>query len=269
MDILSHLQMLYNTYGFRILAAVVLLIVGFFIIKLIRKITAIVIKKTHAESTLGSFLNSLTGLIYYLIFFIIVFSVAGIPTSYFAGVIIGLVTAIGFSLKDEVKTISNGILILLTKPFRIGDIIKIGDFAGVVKNISLFQTTLTTFDNLDVIMTNAQMFSTGLIKINAHDTRRQDIIIGVSYEDDIRIVKSVLENIVNENELILKEPLPKIAVNEFADSSVNFLVRFWVKSPDFLTAKFVVNERIKIVFDEQGISIPFPQSDVHLIKEVK
>ncbi|HJO95583.1 MAG TPA: mechanosensitive ion channel [Victivallales bacterium] len=266
MNFVSHLQMLYSTYGFRIVVAVILLIIGFFIVKLIRKITAVIIKNTHIEPTLGSFLNSLTGLIYYLLFFIIIFSVAGIPTSYFAGVIIGLVTAIGFSLKDEVKTISNGILILLTKPFKVGDIIKVGNFAGVVKNISLFQTKLTTFDNMEVIMTNAQMFSTGLVRLNANKTRRQDIIIGVSYDDDIKSVKTVLENIIKENKFILKEPASKIVINEFADSSVNFLIRFWVNGADFLNAKFTVNERIKIIFDEQNISIPFPQQDIHMIK---
>ena len=268
MHVLSQMESITGSYGARIVLALIILFIGLFAAKFIKKIKDKILLNLSIDETIRSFIISVTNALLYFVLIIIVLTAAGVPSSYFAGLIIGLGTTIGFALKDEFKTVSNGIIILMTKPFKVGDAIKISsDISGVVAEIKLFQTTLKTFDNLIIHVNNGTMLNAGITIFNGTEPRRQDIIISVSYEDDVKKVKSVLTEIVKNNELILKEPEPLIALTEMADSSINFLVRFWTERPNFFSAKFQVLEEVKVTFDKEGISIPYPQQDVHIIQE--
>ena len=269
MYIITQLENFFGAYGARFIIAVVILIIGFFIVKILKKLIKGILSKVKIDGTLKSFLNSTLNSLLYFILVIIVLTVAGVPSSYFAGLIIGLGTALGFALRDEFKTISNGIIILLTKPFRVGDAICVNNIYGTVKDIQLFQTTLKTFDNLEIHLSNGSMLSNGITVLNSDEPRRQDITIGVSYDDDIAKVKKILNSLIEKNEFVLKDPAPMIALNELADSSVNFLIRIWTERPNFLAAKFKILEDVKITLDKEGITIPYPQRDLHLYEEKK
>jgi small conductance mechanosensitive channel len=264
MYIITQLEKFAGAYGARFIIAVVIFIVGIFIVKILKKIKKTILSKLSLDETLKSFLNSTLNSLLYFILGIIVLTVAGVPSSYFAGLIIGLGTALGFALRDEFKTISNGIIILLTKPFRVGDAICVNNIYGTVRDIKLFQTTLRTFDNLEIHLSNGSMLSNGITILNSEEPRRQDITIGVSYDDDVTKVKKLLDKIIEDNEFVLKDPAPMIALNELADSSVNFLIRIWTERPNFLAAKFKILEDVKITLDKEGITIPYPQRDVHV-----
>jgi small conductance mechanosensitive channel len=199
---------------------------------------------------------------YYIIMFILVLTIAGIPSTYFAGMLIGLGTAIGFGLKDEFKAISNGIIILIARPFRIGDTIQVNGYKGTVVDIQLFQTVLRTADNLNVIFNNGLITSNGIVNFSDNSTIRQDIIISVSYDDDISKVKSALENVAKQSKFILREPEPMVTVSEYSESSTAFLIRIWVNHLDAENAKFSINEQIKAAFDNAQISIPYPKHDI-------
>lgn len=261
-DFVGQLNSIASLYVIRIGIALVVLLIGYVAVKLLTAFTFKVMVKLKVDATLQSFLRSASSLMYYIVMFMIVLTIAGVPSTYFAGMLVGLGTAIGFGLRDEFKTVSNGIIILIAKPFKVGDAIKVGDNAGNVIDIQLFHTTIRTFDNLNVIINNGTVLSNGIIKLNDNDTRRQDILIDVSYEDNIAKVKSVLTKIIENNSLILKDPSPLVAISSFEDSSVRFLIRVWSKRTELLNAKFLLYEDIKNSFDNENISIPFPQHDI-------
>jgi len=267
MYIITQLEKFVGAYGARFIMALLILVVGIFIVKILKKVKNTILFKLHIDETLKSFLNSTLNALLYFVLGIIVLTVAGVPSSYFAGLIIGFGTALGFALRDEFKTVSNGIIILLTKPFRVGDAICVNNTYGTVREIKLFQTTLRTFDNLEIHLSNGSMLSNGITILNSDEPRRQDITIGVSYDDDVTKVKKLLDNIIKNNEFVLKDPAPMIALNELADSSVNFLIRVWTERPNFLAAKFKILEDAKVIFDKEGISIPYPQQDVHVFEK--
>jgi small conductance mechanosensitive channel len=265
MEVVSQFQDFFTNYSARIAIAALVLFIGYFLVKILKTVTIKAIEHSKIDSSVTTFLKSLFGLLYYLILLMLVLTIAGIPSSYFAGLIIGFGTALGFSLRDQVKTLSNGIIILVTKPFKVKDAITAGQYSGTVTEIKLFHTHLKTFDNLDIIISNGSILNSGLIILNANDTRRQDLIIGVSYDDDILKVKKLLQKIIDKCEYVLKEPIPLIELNEFSDSSVNFLIRIWVERVNFQKAKFSINEQVKLIFDKENVSIPYPQRDIHMI----
>ncbi|HBM14864.1 MAG TPA: mechanosensitive ion channel protein MscS [Lentisphaeria bacterium] len=261
-DFIAQFDVIASTYIIRAGLALIILAIGYFVVKILIASTFKLMKKLKMDDTLQSFLKSLSTLLYYIVLFMIVLTIAGVPSTYFAGMLVGLGTAIGFGLRDEFKTVSNGIIILMSKPYKVGDAIKTGDNCGVVMEIKLFHTIIRTFDNLNIVISNGTILSNGIIKLSDTDTRRQDILIDVSYEDNIEKVKSVLSGIINKNALILKEPAPIIAISSFEDSSVRFLLRLWSRRIDFIDAKFTILEDVKNAFDKENISMPFQQHDI-------
>lgn len=261
-DFIGQFNSLASEYVIRIGIAIVALLIGYIAIKILRAFSFKVMEKLKVDPTLESFLKSASVLMYYIVMFMIVLTIAGVPSTYFAGMLVGLGTAIGFGLKDEFGTVSNGIIILMTKPFKVGDEIKVGDYSGKVVDIQLFQTVIRTYDNLNVIISNANIISGGIVKLSDNKIRRQEMIIGVSYEDDMLKVKSVLTKILESNSLILQTPEPLVAMSSYEESAINFIIRFWTKQPDYEKAKFSVNEAIKISFDRENISIPYPKQDI-------
>ena len=251
-----------STYIIRIGLAVIALGIGYFIVKVIIASTFKVMEKLKIDDTLQSFLKSLTSLLYYIILFMIVLTIAGVPSTYFAGMLVGLGTAIGFGLRDEFKTVSNGIIILMTKPFKVGDEIKIGDYSGKVLDIQLFQTVIKGYDNLNVVINNAVVLSNGIVKLTDNKVKRQELFIDVSYEDDMVKVKRVLTDIVRSNPFVLQTPEPLVAMASYEESSINFILRIWSKTGETEKAKFSIYEEIKMAFDREKITMPYPKQDI-------
>jgi len=189
-----------------------------------------------------------------------------VQTTSFVAVVGAAGLTIGLALQGSLANFAAGILMIIFKPFKVGDYIEGGGVDGIVEEIGIFTTELKTFDNKKIIVPNAKLTSDNIINYTAREIRRVDIVASVSYSDDLDKVRKVLEDILAADEHVLKEPAPKIAVLELADSSVNFAVRPWVKTSDYWDVFFATQESIKKQFDAAGISIPFPQQDVHLYK---
>ncbi|MFO7725411.1 MAG: mechanosensitive ion channel, partial [Oceanipulchritudo sp.] len=175
--------------------------------------------------------------------------------------------AVGLALQGSLSNFASGILIILFRPFKIGDFVEVGGVMGVVDEIGILMTEMHTVDNKGIVMPNAEIMNGHIVNFNARDTRRLDMTFGISYGDDIDKAKAILTDIIESDERCLKDPAPTIAIAELGDSSVNFVVRPWVKGTDYWGVLFDVHETVKKRFDAEGVSIPFPQRDVHLYQE--
>jgi small conductance mechanosensitive channel len=175
--------------------------------------------------------------------------------------------AIGLALQDSLKNFAAGVLLIFFRPFKEGDFVEVAGVSGVAEQITIFNTVMRTGDNREVIVPNGAIYSDIITNYNRRPTRRIDMIVGISYDSDIRLAKQILSEILAADERVLEDPAPKIAVAELADSSVNFVCRPWVKTDDYWDTKWDITEQIKLRFDEAGIGIPFPQMDVHLKRE--
>jgi len=191
----------------------------------------------------------------------------GINTTSFLTIVGAAGLAIGLALKDSLNNFASGVMIILFRPFGIGDVVTAGGVTGKVQSIAIFSTILTTPDNQKVIVPNGNIINSVITNATANDTRRIDLVVGIGYDDDIGKTKQVLAGIVGADDRILSDPAPTIAVSELADSSVNLVVRPWVRTTEYWDVYFDLMEKIKQTFDAEGIQIPYPQQDVHLIKE--
>ena len=188
----------------------------------------------------------------------------GIQTTSLAAIIAAAGLAIGLAFQGSLSNIASGVMIILFKPFIIGHFIEAGGILGTVEEVGIFNTKLRTPDNKSIISPNSKIISDKIINYSMKETRRIDMVIGCSYEDDLKNVRKVLEKVLNEEERVLKDPAPLIGVLELADSSVNFAVRPWVKKDDYFNTMLDLNEKIKLAFDAEGISIPYPQRDLNM-----
>jgi len=257
-------------YTTNIALAIIIFFVGKFLAK---KVTQIIVKilgkQKNSDETL---LNFLDDIIYYLLMAVVIltaFDKLGVDTTSFLAILGAAGLAIGLALKDSLSNFASGVMIIMFRPYKIGDIVSAGGVTGKVIEIHLFNTEFTTPDNQKILVPNGAITAGSITNINAHDTRRVDLVVGIGYDDDIKKAKELLTQIVNANEKVLKDPAVTVAVSELADSSVNFVVRPWVNTPDYWDVKFDLTETIKNRFDEEGISIPYPQTDVHLYKMKK
>jgi small conductance mechanosensitive channel len=191
----------------------------------------------------------------------------GVETTSFIAILGAAGLAVGLALQGSLSNFASGVLIILLRPFRSGDFIDAGGQMGTVNRIELFHTYLKTPDNRVIIMPNSSVMDGSIVNFSRESTRRLDLVIGISYDADIRLAKQIMEEIVNADERILKEPSCLIAVSELADSSVNFFLRPWVASGDYWVVRADLLEKIKYSFDERGVGIPYPQMDVHLHKQ--
>jgi small conductance mechanosensitive channel len=264
--IIEKLQELVTTKGLEVVAAIVILVVGAWVAKIIKKFMAKILHKRNVEGTIVSFVCNLAyvGLMVFVI--IAAINKLGYDTTSFAAVIAAAGLAIGLAMQGSLSNFAAGFLLIIFKPFKKGDYIEGAGTAGIVKELHIFTTTLNTPDNKKVIIPNAKLTGDIITNYSANDTRRVEIIAGVSYSDDLDKVKSVLQNVAQNHELVLDDPAPQIAVKEMADSSVNFVFRVWVKTSDYWTVFFDCTETIKKRFDAENITIPFPQRDVHMFQ---
>ena len=253
-----------TAYGARIIGALAILILGRIAVGIVAKFVKSGFAKSKTDETLARFLTSLTkfGLLAFVV--IAALHTLGIQTTSFIAVIGAAGLAIGFALQGSLSNFASGVMLMVFRPFKSGDYIEAGGTAGVVESVHIFNTVLKTPDNKKVIVPNGKITGDNIVNYSAMQKRRVDMKFGIGYGDDILKAKTVLEKILSEDSRILTEPAPVIAVSELGDSSVNFVARPWVKTADYWSVYFDLTEKVKLTFDEQGISIPFPQRDIHM-----
>jgi len=252
------------TWGIKILGAIAIFIIGKWLAKVVTNLIKKALEKSKVDVTLVKFLGDLSYFGLLILVIIAALGTLGVDTTSFAAIVAAAGLAVGFALQQNVSNFGAGVVILFLRPFKIGDFVEIAGTAGVVDAIGIFNTTLKTGDNRIIIIPNSNIIGNNIVNYSREAIRRIDLVIGVGYEDDLKLVKQTLQEIVNSNEKILKDPAPAIALAELADSSVNFNVRPWVKSEDYWSVRSELLEKIKLTFDEKGINIPYPQMDIHL-----
>ena len=263
-EIINSITQIAADFGLRLLYAVLIIFVGRWVVKLLLKIIKSALEKTTVEETVRIFVVNLLNTLLMVIIFIAAINQLGIETTSIIAMLGAAGLAIGLALQGSLANFAAGILIVIFRPYKVGDYIEAGSAAGTVLDIQIFSTVLKTPDNKVVVVPNGTIMDSSIINYTGQETRRVDIIASCGYEDDIDKVKDILQDILNQDERILKEPEPRIAVSELADNSINFIVRPWVNSSDVLTVKYSILEQIKKRFDAEGISIPYPQRDVHI-----
>ncbi len=251
----------------RIVIAVAIFYVGRIVVKMLVDFVEKMMRAREMDEILVKFLCSILRWVLLLFVVIAALSQLGIDTTSLIALLGAAGLAIGLSLQTSLGNFAAGVMLIIFRPFTKGDFVEAGGAMGVVDKISIFTTTLTTPDNREVIVPNGAILGGNITNFSARDTRRVDMVFGISYDDDIRKAKSLLEEIVAADERILAEPAPVVALSELADSSVNFIVRPWVKSSDYWAVLWDTTAAVKLKFDEADITIPYPQMDVHMDKE--
>lgn len=255
------------SYGLQILLALMILIVGKWLARLISKSIINTMIKKDIDKTISNFTGSIIHTVLLVVAIIAALGQLGIQTASFIAIVGAAGLAVGFALQGSLSNFASGVLLILFRPIRSGDFIEAAGQTGVVDEVGIFSTIMKSGDNKVIIIPNSNIMGSNIINYSLEDTRRIDMIIGVAYDADIRAVKAVLGEIIANDDRVLKEPEPTIALAELGDSSVNFVVRPWVNSSDYWPTKFSLLETIKLRFDEENIGIPFPQIDIHLQKD--
>lgn len=254
-------------WGINIVMALVIYIIGKIIVGVLVNVFGKVMARSKYDDMLIDFVKAIINAI--LMLFVIVASLdqLGVDTTSLVAILGAAGLAIGLSLQGSLQNFAAGVMLLVFRPFKAGDFVEAGGAMGVVKSISIFTTVMTTGDNKEIIIPNGAIYGGNITNYSAKETRRVDMVVGIGYDADLKKAKEILKEMVAADDRILKDPAPTVAVAELADSSVNFVVRPWVASADYWAVKFDFNEAVKLRFDAEGISIPFPQMDVHLHKE--
>ena len=263
-DMLNSLIEIGSSLSISLLMALAILIIGRQLVKLILRLITVALEKSNVEDTVRIFVTNLLNTLLMILVFIAAINQLGIETTSIIAVLGAAGLAIGLALQGSLSNFAAGILIVIYRPYKVGDYIEAGNYAGTVKDIQIFSTVLKTPDNKIVVVPNGSIMNGSIVNYSDQDTRRIDLIVSCGYEDDIDKVRSVLEDILKKEKRVLKDPKPQIAVTELADSSVNFIFRPWVKRTDYLPVYYSLLEEVKNRFDKEGISIPYPQSDVHI-----
>lgn len=256
------------SYAIKLIAALLVFIIGKWLAKKLAALFIVVLERNNIDATLTKFLRNI---VYYALLTLVVIAAAGqlgINTTSFLTVVGAAGLAIGLALKDSLSNFASGVMLILFRPFRVGDAVTVAGETGSVEEITVFSTILTTPDNQRKILPNSMVASAAITNITANPTRRIDMVFGIGYDDDLRQAEQILREVVQEDSRVLSEPAVTIAVAELADSSVNFVVRPWVKTGDYWAVRFSLIEKIKLALDEAGISIPYPQQDVHMHQAV-
>lgn len=250
----------------RIGVALVIFLVGRYVANWIVEFSRRHMERRQFDALIVNFISNI--LHWSLLFVVIIVALGqlGVDTTAMIAVLGAAGLAVGLALQDSMKNFASGVLLIIFRPFTTGDFVEAASTSGIVESITLFTSTLRTGDNREIIVPNAAIYSGTITNYSSRPTRRIDMVFGISYDDDIRTAKELLQGIVTAETRVLAEPAPVVVVGELADSSVNFFVRPWVKNADYWDVKFAITEQVKLAFDEHGISMPYPQMDVHLQK---
>ncbi len=255
------------SYGGKLILSLITLIVGLKLIKYVLIAIRKGLEKSSVDKSLYSFIMSAVKITLYVLLVIPIASMVGVEMTSFIAVLGSAGLAIGLALQGSLSNLAGGVLILFLKPFKVGDFIEAAGHSGTIEDIQLFYTILNTPDNKRIFIPNGQVSNSSAVNYSAHATRRVDFKFGVGYEDDILKVKKLLYKVAENHQLVLKDPAPQVVLSEHGDSSVNFSLRLWCKTEDYWKIYFEIMETVKLEFDKEGINIPYPQMDVHLINK--
>ncbi len=255
------------TYGPKVVQAVAVLVIGLWIVKLITGLVKKMLVKSNVDTSLQGFLKSLVSILLKVMVYITALGMLGVEMTSFVAILASAGLAVGLALSGTLQNFAGGVMILLFKPYKVGDFVEAQGHSGVVKEIQIFVTILTTPDNKTVIIPNGPLATGSLTNYSTQATRRVDWTFGIGYGDDVDKAYEVLKRLLEADERVLKDPEPFYAVKELGDSSVNFVVRAWVNTADYWGVYFRMNEEVYKNFDKEGLSIPFPQRDVHVFQE--
>ena len=255
-----------SEYGLKVVAALLIFIIGKWATVKLTKLIKKFMEKAKIDKTLVEFSESV---IYFLLLLVVIMAslnALGINTTSFVAVLGAATLAVGLALQGSFSNIGAAVLIIIFRPFKVGDMIDAGGAVGTVTDINLFSTTISPVDNRTIIVPNSNIIGGNITNFSNKPTRRVDHVFGIGYGDDLKLAKATLMEIVEADSRILADPAPFVAVSELADSSVNFVVRAWVANDDYWGVYFDMVESVKLTFDEKGISIPYPQMDIHTDK---
>ncbi len=255
------------TYGIKILTALLVLIIGLWVIKLIMKAIKRAFEKRNLDPSLRPFLTGIISALLKIMLVITVISMVGIQMTSFIAILGAAGLAVGMALSGTLQNFAGGVMILLFKPFKVGDYISAQGYDGSVKEIQIFNTLLTTPDKKTIIIPNGELSKSSMVNFSKEPQRRVDFTFGIGYNDDIDKARQIILDVAAKHDKVLNDPAPFVQVSELADSSVNFATRLWVEAADYWDVFFYMNENVKKEFDKNNISIPFPQTDVHVYNQ--
>lgn len=254
------------TYGPGLVKAILVLVLGLWAVKITTGVIKKMLNKSNVDPSLQGFLRSLVSILLKIMVYITALGMLGVEMTSFIAILGAAGLAVGLALSGTLQNFAGGVMILLFKPYKVGDFIDAQGHMGVVKEIQIFVTILTTGDNKTVIIPNGPLATGSLTNFSTQETRRVDWTFGIAYGDDLDKAYKVLSSLIAKDERILSDPEPFMALSELADSSVNIVVRVWVNAADYWGVYFRLNEEVYKTFEKEGLSIPFPQTDVHLHK---
>lgn len=266
-QIVTMIQSLVAAYGLQVVAAIVIFFVGKWLSRLLSRAFGRALARAGTDEMLVRFAQNIAYVGLFAFVILAALNQLGVQTTTFIAVVGAAGLAIGLALQGSLSNFAAGVMLIVFRPFKVGDYIEAAGTAGVVEEIMVFSTKLKSPDNKQIFVPNGAIFGGNIVNFSAKDTRRVDMVFGCGYGDDLKGVKALLEDIVAKDQRVLADPAPTIAVVELGDNSVNFVVRPWVNSADYWGVYFDFHETVKQRFDEAGFNIPFPQRDVHLIRE--
>lgn len=262
---LQELTTLAVHYGLQVVGAMLILIGGWIVANIVRRVVRRVMAKGNLDSSLSGFVAKLAHILILVFAVVAALDRFGVETASFVAILGAASFAVGFALQGSLSNFASGIMILVFRPFTVGDFVDAAGVAGTIKEVRLFSTVMATPDNVKILVPNSKMYGDTIKNFSAFDTRRVDLLIGIGYASSIGKATEVLHGLIAADARILKEPAHMIAVSELADSSVNLVVRAWVKKEDYWGVKFDLTHQIKEAFDANDVEIPFPQRVVHMI----
>jgi len=263
-EILPELQKIVTEFGVHIVSALAILLIGFWISKTLTKILKKVLVRRNVDFTLVHFLSSALKFALYLFVIIAAVGQLGIETTSFIAALGAAGLAIGLALQGSLANVAAGVMLIIFRQVKVGQFVESSGVSGTVEKVGIFNTTLVTIDNKVIFIPNSKLINDNIINYSEKDTRRIDLVFSISYEDDIDKTKNIIQSLIDADPDILKEPAALIVIGELTDNSVNLFVRPWVNTNKVLDVRFRLTELIKKKFDEENISIPFPQSDVYI-----
>jgi small conductance mechanosensitive channel len=246
--------------------AIAIFVIGKIVISIVKGVLTKIMTRAKLDEILINFLVSIAGGVMMLFVIVAALDKLGVPTGSMVALVGAAGLAVGFALQDSLSNFASGVMLIIFRPFKNGDFVEAGGATGVVERIQIFSTIMKTGDNREIIVPNGAIFGGTITNFSARDTRRVDMVFGIGYDDDLLKAKQLLIDILAADARCLKDPAPAIAINDLGDSCVNFKVRPWVKAADYWDVMSDITEKVKLTFDAEGISIPYPQTDVHLHK---
>ena len=267
-EYIDHAIKLAIDYAPKLAGAILLLLVGFIVIRQFNKFLKKRLEKREVDPGLRSFISSIVSIGLKVMLILSAVGILGVQTASFVAVLASLGIAIGLALSGTLQNFAGGVLILMLRPFRVGDVVEAQGFTGIVSEIQIFNTIMKTFDNKTIILPNGELSTSAMVNYSVEATRRAEWTIGIAYGDDVKKAKDVVMKMMSGDDRVLDDPAPMVAVSELADSSVNLVARAWCQSGDLFALTWDINERVYVEFEDHGLNIPFPQIDLHVHKDL-